>query len=315
MKIVILAGGISPERDISLKSGRRLADHLAEAGIDSEIREPDELLIDYLSTTKPDLVWSVLHGAGGEDGAIQRLLEMLGLAFVGAGSRDAKNIWNKAAAKAKISEAGLATPNWIALHKNTFKQLNAKSVLGLVSKDLKYPLITKPIEGGSAQGVSRSDDQKGLGKSMVEAYAYCDEVIIEEFVEGTELAITIVDTGEGLEALPAVEIEAESGNFGYQERYIPGETTFYAPARLDGNIAQAAADMALEAHKKLGLGVLGRVDLIVDRNNQPWFLEASVSPGLTETSLSPQAFTAAGFTLAEAYKAIAESAIKYQFRR
>ena len=315
MKIVILAGGISPERDVSLKSGRRLADHLAEAHIDSEIREPDELLIDYLSTTKPDLVWSVLHGAGGEDGAIQRLLEMLGLPFVGAESKDAKNTWNKASAKAKIFEAGLATPNWIALHKNTFKQLNAKSVLGLVSKDLKYPLITKPIEGGSAQGVSRSDDQKSLGKSMVEAYAYADEVIIEEFIEGTELAITIIDTGEGPKALPAVEIEAESGNFGYQERYIPGETTFYAPARLDGSISQAAADMALEAHRQLRLGVFGRIDLIVDKNNKPWFLEASVSPGLTETSLSPQAFVAAGYSLSEAYKAIAESAVSYQSRR
>ncbi len=315
MKIVILAGGISPERDVSLKSGRRLADHLSEVGIESEIREPDELLIDYLATTKPDLVWSVLHGAGGEDGAVQRLLEMLGVAFVGAGSRNARNTWNKAAAKAKIAQTGLATPDWISLPKNTFKQLNAKSVLELVSKNLHFPLITKPVEGGSAQGVSRSDDQKGLGKSMVEAYAYGEEVIIEQFIEGTELAITIIDTGEGLKALPAVEIEAESGNFGYQERYIPGETTFYAPARLDRNIAQAAADMALEAHRELGLGVFGRVDLVVDENNKPWFLEASVSPGLTETSLSPQAFVAAGYSLGEAYKAIAESAISYQSRQ
>lgn len=315
MKIVILAGGISPERDVSLKSGRRLADHLAEAGVESEIREPDELLIDYLATTKPDLVWSVLHGAGGEDGSIQRLLEMLEVPFVGADSHRASGVWNKSTAKSTVEAAGIATPDWIALPKNTFKQLNAKSVLGIVSEKLGFPLITKPIEGGSAQGVSKSETPKELGKSMVEAYAYGDEVMIESFVDGTELAITVIDRGDGPEALPAVEISAESGKFGYEERYIPGETTFYAPARLDAQISEKAAEMAITAHKSLGLGVFGRVDLIVDKNNQPWFIEASVIPGLTETSLAPQAFIAAGWTLGDAYKAIAESAISHQSRQ
>jgi D-alanine-D-alanine ligase len=315
VKVVILAGGISPERDVSLKSGRRLSDHLAEAGIDNEIREPDELLIDYLATTRPDLVWSVLHGAGGEDGSIQKLLEMLSLNFIGAGSKQAKIVWNKASAKSLVSAQGIDTPDWIALPKSTFKQLNAKSVLSVVANDIGFPLITKPLEGGSAQGVSKSENAKELGKSMVEAYAYSDEVIIEKFVQGTELAISIVDLGEGLVALPAVEISADSGNFGYQERYIPGETTFYAPARLDALVAEKAAQMALRAHKALGLGVFGRIDLIVDENNNPWFIEASVSPGLTETSLAPQAFIAAGWTLADAYKAVAESAISHQSRQ
>lgn len=315
MKVVILAGGISPERDVSLKSGRRLSDHLSEAGIESEIREPDELLIDYIATTKPDLVWSVLHGAGGEDGSIQRLLEMLDVAFVGAGSKQAKSVWNKATAKSIVSASGISTPDWIALPKNTFKQLNAKSVLGVVNNSIGFPLVTKPVEGGSAQGVSKSENPKELGKSMVDAYAFGDEVIIEKFIPGTELAITVVDLGKGPEALPAVEIIADSGNFGYEERYIPGETTFYAPARLDAVIAQKAAEMAINAHKLLELGVFGRIDLIVDENNQPWFLEASVIPGLTETSLAPQAFVAAGWTLGEAYKAVAESAISHQSRR
>ena len=312
MKVVILAGGISPERDVSLKSGRRLADHLAEVGVESEIREPDELLIDYIATTKPDLVWSVLHGAGGEDGSIQRLLEMLNVAFVGAGSRQAKSVWNKATAKSIIFAAGISTPDWVSLPKNTFKQLNAKSVLDVVNKSIGFPLITKPLEGGSAQGVSKSENPKELGKSMVDAYAFGDEVMIEKFIQGTELAITVVDLGEGPQALPAVEIIADSGNFGYQERYIPGETTFYAPARLDAQIAQKAAEMAVDAHKLLQLGVFGRIDLIVDENNKPWFLEASVIPGLTETSLAPQAFIAAGWTLGDAYKAVAKSAISHQ---
>jgi D-alanine-D-alanine ligase and related ATP-grasp enzymes len=226
VKIVILAGGISPERDVSLKSGRRLADHLAEAGVETEIREPDELLIDYLATTKPDLVWSVLHGAGGEDGSIQRLLEILDVSFVGAGSESAKIAWNKAAAKSLIKSVGISTPEWIALPKNTFKQLNAKSVLEVVGERIGFPLITKPIRGGSAQGVVRSENAKELAKSMIEAYAYGDEVVIEKHIEGTELAITVVDTGNGPVALPAVEIVAESGNFGYEERYIPGERLF-----------------------------------------------------------------------------------------
>jgi D-alanine-D-alanine ligase len=315
LRVLILAGGISPERDISLKSGRRLSDHLAEAGVENEIREPDELLIDYVATTKPDLVWSVLHGAGGEDGSIQRLLEMLGVAYVGANSENAKSVWNKATAKTLVQNQNIQTPAWIALPKNTFKQLNAKSVLDVVSESIGFPLITKPIEGGSAQGVNKSETAKELGKSMVEAYAYCDEVLIEKFIGGTELAITVVDFGNGLEALPAVEIIADSGKFGYEERYIPGETTFYAPARLDPRISQKASEMAIKAHEALSLGVFGRIDLVIDQNNQPWFLEASVIPGLTETSLAPQAFMAAGWTLGDAYKAVAESAISHQSRR
>lgn len=315
MKVLILAGGISPERDISLKSGRRLSDHLTEVGVENEIREPDELLIDYVGTTKPDLVWSVLHGAGGEDGSIQRLLEMLGVAFVGASSENAKSVWNKATAKTLVQNQGIDTPEWIALPKNTFKQLNAKSVLSIVSGHIGFPLITKPIQGGSAQGVNKSETPKELGKSMVEAYAYCDEVLIEKFIGGTELAITVVDMGKGPAALPAVEIIADSGKFGYEERYIPGETTFYAPARLDDRISQKASEMAVKAHQALGLGVFGRIDMVIDQNNQPWFLEASVIPGLTETSLAPQAFIAEGWMLGEAYKAVAESAISHQSRR
>jgi D-alanine-D-alanine ligase len=145
---------------------------------------------------------------------------------------------------------------------------------------------------------------------MIDAYVYCDVAIIEKFVEGTELAISVINLGAGPIALPAVEIEATGGQFGYQERYTAGETNYFVPARLTKAVAERAAKVAIQAHESLGMRHLSRVDLIVDKKGTPWFLEANVLPGLTETSLLPQAVLAAGHSLGEVYYSLAESALR-----
>lgn len=308
MKILVLSGGISHERDVSLKSGRRLADALAETGQEVEIREPDELLLDYLKQSKPDLVWSVLHGSVGEDGTLQSIFELLEINFVGASSAAARIAWHKPSAKSRVAAAGVATPKGVVLPKSAFKELNTEAILSVIVDSLGLPLMVKPARSGSAQGVSRVDSKKQLSKAMVDAYAYGDEVLVETFIAGTEVAITVVADKSGVKALPAVEIEPITGSFGYQERYTAGETNYYVPARLSPDISSQALSAAVAAHQALDLGQLSRIDMIIDSQGTAWFLEASVNPGLTETSLSPQALVAGGDSLADAYLAIATQA-------
>lgn len=308
--VIVLAGGISHERDVSLKSGRRVTDALLDAGCTVEVREPDSTLLEHLATTKPDLVWSTLHGAVGEDGALQELLRLSAVSFVGSDAEAARMAWNKPIAKSLATRNGVLTPGSITLPKSTFRELDANSVLALVARELAFPLIVKPARSGSAQGVSRVDEASGLSKAMVDAYVYCDELLIEQLVVGTELAISVVDLGFGPRALPAVEVEPESGQFGYSERYVPGETTYYVPARLRPSELERAHQAAVTMHSALRLRHLSRIDLIVDHDGTPWFLEANVTPGMTETSLFPQAIQADGETLPDAYLAIAQAAIR-----
>lgn len=307
IRVLVLAGGISHERDISLKSGRRVADALTDAGISAEIREPDDEFIGHLMATRPDLVWSTLHGAVGEDGSIQDLLQLSGTPFVGSDSAGARLAWSKPVSKVLVSRQGLATPKSITLPRSSFKEMNAESVLAMVGTELGFPVIVKPAKSGSAQGLTKVSDAKSFGKAMVDAFAYGDQVLVESFVEGTELAVSVIDTGSGPVVLPAVEIVPESGQFGYSERYTPGQTDYYVPARLSQELLDEAAAVALAAHNALGLRHLSRIDLIVDESGKIWFLEANVTPGMTETSLLPQAVIAAGSDLAETYGALARS--------
>jgi D-alanine-D-alanine ligase len=310
LKIVVLAGGISHERDISLKSGRRVADALLEKGAQVVMREPDHELLESLKKDKPDVIWPVLHGASGEDGALRDILALTGIPFVGAIAAGAKLAWDKSIAKILVEKDGVQTPSSITLPRETFKELDADSVLKLVGKSMSLPVVVKPARSGSAQGVTIVKRQDQLNQAMIDAYVYCDVAIIEDFVEGTELAVGVIDLGAGPIALPAVEIKPRSGHFGFEERYVAGETDYFVPARLTKAVAAKAAKMAVAAHEALGLRHLSRVDMIVDAKGVPWFLEANVLPGLTETSLLPQAILAEGSSLGDVYYSLAQAAVK-----
>lgn len=308
--VVVLAGGISHERDVSLRSGRRVADSLSEHGISVLLRDPDSSLLGYLTETRPDVVWPALHGASGEDGALRDLLELIGLPYVGSRPEAARLAWDKPTAKAIVARAGVATPRSLTLSRETFRELGAAAVLESVTESFPFPLVVKPARGGSAQGVTIVTSPVGLPKAMVDAYTYCDVVLLERLVVGTEIAIGVIDSGEGPIALPAVEIEPIAGVYSFEARYNAGETRFYTPARLDDDIARRAADAAITAHVALGMRHLSRIDLIIDASGVPQFLEANVLPGLTETSLLPLALEAAGHDLGWVYEALAEAAIR-----
>ena len=308
-RVLVLAGGISHERDVSLRSGRRVADSLAEHGITVELRDPDASLLAYLRATRPDVVWPALHGASGEDGALRGLLDFIGIPYVGSRAEASRLAWDKPTAKTIVGRAGVSTPASITLPRDAFRELGANSILEEISDEFSGPLVVKPAQGGSAQGVTIVDDRSLLPRAMVDAYTYCDVALIEQRITGTEIAIGIIDSGDGPVALPAVEIEPLSGVYSFEARYNAGETRFYVPARIADDVAARAAEAALTAHRALGMRHLSRVDLIVDGAGTPWFLEANVLPGLTETSILPQALEAAGHDLGWVYSALADAAI------
>ena len=307
--VLVLAGGISHERDVSLRSGRRVADSLAEHGLTVELRDPDASLLSYLRTNRPDVVWPALHGASGEDGALRSLLDFIGVPYVGSRAEASRLAWDKPTAKTIVGRVGVSTPRSITLPRDAFRELGANSILEEIQDEFSGPLVVKPAQGGSAQGVTMVDDRSLLPRAMVDAYTYCDSALIEQTITGTEIAIGIIDSGDGPVALPAVEIQPLSGVYSFEARYNAGETRFFVPARIDPDVAARAEQAALDAHSALGLRHLSRVDLIVDGAGTPWFLEANVLPGLTETSILPQALEAAGHDLGWVYSALADAAI------
>lgn len=308
--VLVLAGGLSHERDVSLRSGRRVADALTRAGCETHVRDVDSTLLGAINATRPDVVWPVLHGSTGEDGALRDVLQTLGVRYVGARPASCRLTWDKPVAKALVAEAGVATPAGVALSHATFRELGAAGVLASVVDSLGLPLAVKPARGGSALGLSivRSADE--LPTAMVAAYAYGDIALLETFVAGTEVSVTVLEDEHGEpRALPAVEIVPDGGVYSYDARYTAGATEFFAPARLSAAAAEAAAAAALTAYRVLGHRHLSRMDLIIDANGLPWFLEGNISPGMTETSLVPLAIEAAGLDATGVYAQLVERAL------
>jgi D-alanine-D-alanine ligase len=294
LRVLVLAGGLSYERDVSLKSGRRVLDALRSAGIEAEQRDADVSLLPALQSDPPDAVVIALHGATGEDGSLRGVLDLCDVPYVGCDARSARLAWDKPSAKAVLREAGIPTPDWVALPHDRFSELGAVAVLDRIVDRLGLPLMVKPAQGGSGLGAAVVRDAGAVPAAMVGCFAYDSTALVERYVAGMDVAVSVVDLGDGPQALPAVEIVPRNGVYDYAARYTAGLTTWHSPARLEPDVAAEVARTALAAHTALGLRDLSRVDLIVDHEGRPHVLEVNVSPGMTETSLLPLAVQAAG---------------------
>jgi len=299
LRALVLAGGLTFEREVSINSGGQVVEALTRAGVEAELHDADAELLPGLSAAPADAVFIALHGATGEDGALRAVLDLAGVPYVGSPAAACRLAWDKPAAKSVVRSAGVATPDWVALPHSTFRELGAGAVLDLIVARLGLPLMVKPASGGSSLGVQKVSRVEDLPAAMVSCFAYGDTVMVERFVDGVELALSVIDLGEGPEALPAVEIAPESGVFDYTSRYTPGLTEYHSPARVSAEVAARAAEVALQVHQVLGLAGLSRTDAIVTPDGEVHFLEVNVSPGLTETSMFPMAVEAAGYTLGD----------------
>jgi D-alanine-D-alanine ligase len=306
--VQVLAGGLSPERDVSLRSGRRITEALRATGVEVSEVDVSADLIAHLKATKPDCVIPLLHGAAGEDGAIRQVLQAIGIPFVGSLGTACELAFDKAIAKTLLAAAGVPTPKARALPQSTFRELGAVAVLDALVADIGLPLVVKPTKGGSALGVTVVRTAEAFPAAMVAAFAYGDVVLIEQHITGTEVALSVLQDPQ-VHVLPAVEIVPPEGFYDYSARYVAGVTEFFVPARCAASALIAAQDVAVLAHTVLGLRDWSRTDLIIDTAGVPWFLEVNVAPGMTETSLFPQSIAATEDSLGAVVLRLVEQAL------
>ena len=307
-RVVVLAGGLSHERDVSLRSGRRVAEALRGTGQEVEERDVDAALLPSLAADPPACVVPMLHGETGEDGAIREVLDLLGLPYVGASPEACRIAFDKPVAKTVAARAGVRTPASFCLPHEAFRELGAAAVMESLVATLGLPLMVKPARSGSALGCTVVRDRADLPSAMVNAFAYGPVALLEQFVEGAEVAVTVIDDGAGPRALPLVGIEPDGGVYDYTARYTAGSTQFVVPARLDDEATAECERVALAVHEAFGLRDLSRSDLIVDPDGTVWFLEVNVAPGFTETSTVPLAVQAAGLDLGKVIAALVHAA-------
>ncbi|HXF57353.1 MAG TPA: D-alanine--D-alanine ligase [Actinomycetota bacterium] len=308
MRVAVLAGGWSPEREVSLRSGHRVQLALSGAGHEAVLVDPATVPIPRaVQELRPEVCYIALHGKEGEDGTVQSLLEVLGVPYTGSDPLACQLAFDKSLAKEVLARAGVPTPPWVTLQAAALRDLGAGAVLDLVAERVGLPAVVKPTRGGSAMGLSFVEASRDLPGAVMKGLAFADAVVVERKVEGTELAVSTV--GDPPEALPAVEVVPKGGVFDYEARYTPGATDYYVPARLPPEVAAACAEVSLRAFAALGLRDVARVDLMVDGQGRPSVIEVNVSPGMTETSLLPMAAGAAGLTLSELCERVAGLAL------
>lgn len=309
VRIAVLNGGSSLEREISLASGSRVTAALVERGHEVHRLDVDDQLVTRLADLDVAAAFLALHGSSGEDGTIQSLLALAGIPHTGPGALASSLAWDKAIATGLAARAGLAVPEHIVLSRAAFRDLGASAAMSAVIDRLGSHLVVKPAKGGSSLGLTILEGAAGLPGAIVGAFSYSDRVLVERFVPGTEVSVTVLDG----ETLPAVEVVPRDGEYDFTARYTAGATEFHAPARL-GAATDAAAEAGAGMAEVLGARDICRVDMIVTRDGVPTVLEADTSPGLTTTSLVPMAATAAGIDFDElcdrlVSMAIAEAAV------
>ena len=302
----MLKGGRSLERGVSLRSGARVEDALERLGHEVVSIDAGGDLVKRLTAAEPDVAFVAMHGLGGEDGTVQELLEILGVPFTGPGVAACARCMDKVLAKAELRDAGVPTPDWFAFNETAFRELGAADALTDLEERLGFPLVIKPSRGGSALGVKFAASWFEVPEALVSAFSYDNRVLLERFVEGRELAVSVL----GEEPLPVVEALPSGGDrYDFEARYEIGRTEFICPAELSESEASAVTGAALSAYRALGCSGFSRVDLILAADG-PQVLEVNAIPGLTDTSLLPQAAEAAGMAFEDLVKRILELALE-----
>ncbi len=297
-RVAVLKGGGSLERQVSLRSGVRVQDALERLGHEVLAIDVGAELVDDLTAAAPEVVFVALHGRDGEDGTVQELLEVLGIPYTGSGVSACIRAADKVLAKHAMRDHGLPTPDFYAFNETAFEALGAGRALPAIEHRLAFPIVVKPARQGSALGIKFARTAADVPAALVSAFSYDRKVLLERYVAGRELAVSVLDEGDEPVALPIVEAVPEQENFyDFESRYEIGRTRFQCPAELEAAVTARAQEVALATYRLLGCRGFARVDLMLERSSGELFvLEVNPIPGLTETSLLPQAAEAAGIS-------------------
>lgn len=296
-RIVVLAGGKSTEREVSLNTGRGIAAALKEKGYDVTLMDVDNELPKKLLALQPDAVHIALHGRYGEDGTIQGMLEIMGIPYTGSGVLASALAMNKIMAKKIFRYEGIPTPQEVVLNKDEVGYDFLKVIL-MVRDNLKFPVVVKPGSEGSSVGLSIVRREEELVEAVKKVFLYDSEALVEEYIKGMEVTVGILGNKEPV-ALPPVEIVPAHEFYDYESKYVKGMSEHIIPARLGTEVLEMVKNVALKAHKALGCSGYSRVDLIVNQAGKPYVLEVNTLPGMTETSLLPDAAKAAGMSYSD----------------
>jgi D-alanine-D-alanine ligase len=333
VKILVLAGGDSNEREVSLDSGAAVCRSLQRLGHEVRALDPatgaglldadgkfllpgvrgsaetadaaaSNLIVNTLTsdTLDADLVFIALHGGGGENGSIQNLLDLAGIKYTGSGMAASAVAMNKALTKRLMTSLGVATPEWRLIKVNQDTDLSAEAAA--LAEELAPPLIVKPNDGGSTIGLTKVTDQAALAEALRIAANESNQILAEQYVEGRELTVAVFSG----RAFPVVEIKPVSGLYDYEAKYTKGKSEYIAPAEIDDAIAERLQKAATEIYREIGCEGLVRVDFILDSESRFFCLELNTLPGMTELSLSPMAMKCEGIDFDQLVKMIVEAA-------
>jgi D-alanine-D-alanine ligase len=298
MRVAVLKGGRSLERQVSLRSAARVQDALERLGHEVIAVDVASDLVARLTEAGPEVAFIALHGRDGEDGTIQELLEVMGIPYTGSGVSACIRAADKVLAKHAMRDRGVPTPDFFSFSETAFQALGAAQALPAIEDRLRFPIVVKPAAQGSALGIKFARTPADVPQALVAAFSYDRKVLLERYVRGRDLAVSIIDEadGETPHALPIVEAVPEQDDFyDFESRYEIGRTRFVCPAELPEEISARAHALAVAVYELLGCQGFGRVDLMLDaESDELYVLEADTVPGLTETSLLPQAADAEG---------------------
>lgn len=302
-KVLVVCGGLSTEREVSIRSGSAVYKALKEAGFDAELLDINYSNIDEIADRKPDVVYIALHGKGGEDGKIQGLLEWHGIAYTGPGVTASAVCMDKVLTKDILKSHGINTPDYSVYDQWDIEACNGEEI----AERFGMPLVVKASCQGSSIGVEIVNDAKRIKEAACNALKFGDHVLIERFVEGVEVTVPIIGNDEA-RILPIIEITAENEFYDYQSKYTPGMSHHIIPARVSDKTEEKIKSEALKAYRAVGCRGISRVDLIVDKSGTPYVIEINTVPGMTETSLVPDSASYAGISFPELVTEIVEFA-------
>ncbi len=308
--LVVLRGGHSMERDISLVTGRRVAHALERLGHEVYSLDIEETTTQRLIELSPEAAFICLHGPGGEDGTVQALLETLDIPYTGSGPLSSIRCMDKDYAKRAIRAAGIPTPPFRTFLRRALNEMGAAAALGSAAEYLGYPLAVKPAREGSGFGLSRVEAPDALVEAVYEAFGYDAKILLERWVSGTEISVPILEpSGEAPRALGLVEIRPRDGTYNFEAKYTPGATDFAIPAEIPADDAARVEETALTTYRVLGCSGFARVDTILE-DGTPQVIDVKTIPGFTETSTFPLAAEAAGISFEKLVETILDAALQ-----